>query len=198
METSSPATASAAGSVRVLLAEACWLRTSLAWERRDAAGTWLHLRTTLALNSESLYYRLNGARILAYDFPAWEITEDMPNALRRQISVRWANRALKMLEQGSPADAPAAYELLIERGVLRLRQLGDTDGAAALFREAALLPHAPDFAARVYAELLCRLGRETEALDWLRHIRPTLAESSASRRTVEERIKALEAKQRAK
>jgi tetratricopeptide (TPR) repeat protein len=77
---------------------------------------------------------------------------------------------------------------------IRLRALGDRAGAAALFRQAAELPGAPWYAARIHAELLREMGRPLEALAWLRQILPDLPADNpaAQRAVVQERIKGLE------
>jgi len=39
-------------------------------------------------------------------------------------------------------------------------------------------PNAPYFAARIYAELLRRMGRNAEAYDWLKKLYPTLPKAA--------------------
>jgi hypothetical protein len=77
---------------------------------------------------------------------------------------------------------------------IQLRALGDREGAARLFRQAAGQPQAPYYAARIHAELLRELGRPAEALAWLRQILPDLPASdpAAQRAVVLARIKGLE------
>lgn len=173
----------ALGGWRAAAAGACWLRANLAWERRDAATTRLLVELTVATDGRPAYFWLNGARMMAYDFPAWR-TAEAPAAVREKIVREEAGRALAFLERGA-AQHPGQAEFYLEMANLRLRALGDREGAARLFRQAAEQPGAPWHAARIHAELLRELGRPAEALAWLRQILPGLpADDPAARRDV--------------
>lgn len=180
------------GGIRAAVAGGFWLRTNLAWERRDGAATTSLLHLTVAADERPLYFWLNGARMLAYDLPEWR-TAGAPQALRQRVAGELARIALDFLATGRRSHAGTA-ELTIEMANIRLRALGDREGAARLFRQAAEQPGAPYYAARVHAELLRELGRPAEALAWLKQILPTLpADDPAARREVVlERIKGLE------
>jgi tetratricopeptide (TPR) repeat protein len=104
-----------------------------------------------------------------------------------------AQAALTFLERGLQVRGPAA-EIVVEMANIRLRALRDREGAARLFRQAAELPGAPYYAARIHGELLRELGRPAEALAWLRHIQSGLPENdpAAQRAVVLARIKGLE------
>jgi len=180
------------GGMRTVLAGGFWLRTNLAWERRDVAATTELLELTVAADERPLAFWLNGARMLAYDLPGWR-AEGAPAAVRQRNMNEQAQAALAFLERGQRSRGPAA-ELTIEMANIRLRALGDREGAARLFRQAAEQPGAPYYTARIHAELLRELGRPAEALAWLRQILPTLAadDPAAQRAVVLERIKGLE------
>jgi len=182
------------GGMRAAVASGLWLRTNQAWERQDAAGTTALLQLTVAADERPLYFWINGARMLAYDIPAWAGSADQPEAARRKAAGEGAAAAQVFLESGLCAH-PDSVELLIEAANIQLRAGGDREAAATLFRRAAEQPGAPYYAARIHAELLRGLGRPREALDWLRRIRPNLPASdpAACRAVVEQRIKALEA-----
>ncbi len=62
-----------AGGVRAVLADVTWLHMQLLWERRDWVATDLLLHSVAAIDPRPLYFWLNGARIIACDFPAWRI-----------------------------------------------------------------------------------------------------------------------------
>lgn len=181
------------GGFRAVVAGAFWLRANLAWERQDAAATRALLELAVAADDRPLYFWLNGARMMAYDFPAWQ-AGDPPLAVRRRRQERDAGEALGFLERGR-ARHGRSPALLVEMANIRLRALGDREGAARLFREAALLPGAPHYAARIHAELLRGLGRPAEALTWLRQVLPGLPadEPAAQRAVVEARIAELQA-----
>jgi hypothetical protein len=180
------------GGLRGAVADGFWLRTNLAWERRDVAATTALLRLTVAADERQLYFWVNGARILAYDLPEWR-ADGAPQALRQRLARDQARVALDFLEQGLRSHGPEAG-LFIEMANIRLRALGDREGAARLFRLAAEQPGAPYYAARIHAELLRELGRPAEALAWLNQILPGLpaTDPAARRDVVVARIRELE------
>lgn len=186
---------SALGGMRSAVASGFWLRTNLAWERRDPVETMAYLRLTVAADEAPRYFWVNGARMIAYDLSEWRQEAGMPAAMRRKVAEEQAYAALDFLGDGlrlHPGDAL----LLVEMANIRLRALGDREGAAQFFRRAAEQKGAPYYAARIHGELLVQLGRPAEALAWLRQILPTLpADDPAARReVVVQRIKALEAR----
>lgn len=180
------------GGMRSILAGGCWLRANLAWERRDAVATTALVHLTVAADERPLTFWLNGARMLAYDLPAWR-SEGAPAAVRQRFAAEQAEAAIAFLERGLVASGPSA-EFYVEMANIRLRSLGDREGAARLFRLAAEQPGAPYYAARIHAELLRELGRPDEALAWLRLILPGLPadDPAAQRAVVLARIKGLE------
>ncbi|WP_069962651.1 hypothetical protein [Lacunisphaera limnophila] len=172
------------GGMRSAAAGAYWLRANLAWERQDPVETRVWLERTVAADERPLYFWLNAARMIAHDFPAWRLTADAPLALRQRVEREQAEAALAWLDTGVRRRGPAAG-LYLEMADLRLRVLGDREGAARLFRLAAEQPGAPWQAARLHAEMLRLLGRPAEALAWLRQILPGLpADDPAARREV--------------
>lgn len=188
----SGSTLAALGGLRPAVAGAFWLRANLAWERRDAAATTAWVEFTVGADPRPLYFWLNGARMIAYDLREWR-SEALPAAWRERVAREQAERALAFLERGR-AQHPAQAEFYLEMANIRLRALGDREGAATLFRQAAEQPGAPWHAARIHAELLRELGRPREALDWLRRILPGLPadDPAACRDVVLQRIAELE------
>ncbi len=181
------------GGMRAVAAGGAWLQANLAWERHDVAATTAMLELTLAADDRPLYFWFNAARMMAYDFPVWR-TAEAPRAVQEKITAEEAHRALDFLERGL-ARHPAKGAFYLEMANIRLRSLGDKEGASALFRLAAEQPGAPYHAARIHGEILRELGRPQEALAWLRSILPGLpADDPAARRdVVEQRIRELEA-----
>jgi len=161
------------GGFRAMAADVLWLRTNLAWERRDAAATEALLRATVAADGRAVYFRLNGARMLAYDFPAWRTPPDAPAAVRARHAAGHAERALAFLDEGMASHGPDA-DSFIEMARICQQQPGDLPRAAGYYRQAAELPGAPYFAGRLHVELLVRTGGVREARDWLRGWLPRL------------------------
>src|SRR6266536_959897 len=69
---------------------------------------------------------------------------------------------------------PQSVDLWIERANIQLNALKDYAAAAESYRRAWEMPRAPYYVARLYAEVLRRAGRKTDALAWLVQIHPTL------------------------
>lgn len=153
------------GGFRAVAADLAWVHTHAAWEREDVAGTWAGCRRTVALDPRPLYFWINGARLLAYDVPVWRIRaggERMPVAERARIAQEQVTLALQHLENAR-RQHPARAAVLLEMGHLHLYGRGDLAAAADAYGEAADLPDAPLYAARLQAALLARLGRLEEA-----------------------------------
>jgi hypothetical protein len=109
--------------------------------------------------------------MMAYDVPQWRLAEAeatgyLPAAVRQRIVDEQVQAALRHLAQGRRFH-PDAAALWVEEAQIQLNVRSDLVAAAAAYREAARRPRAPYYAARVYGELLQRLGRYAEAYDWL-------------------------------
>lgn len=172
----------ALGRWRGAVANGLWLQATLAHEAGDAARTRARVRAAVAAAPESEYFRRNAARILAYDLPAWRVARESaaPAAVQRVWRRAAADEALAVLAPEEP-DAPTAR--LIEAARLELTVGEDRTAAAAWFRRAAERPDAPWHAGRLHARLLRELGRDREALAWLRAWCPRLpADDPAAQR----------------
>jgi hypothetical protein len=185
------------GGLRTLMADLIWLQMHLRWEQRDRAATRSLLRLATAVDPRPLYFWINGTRIIAYDFPTWQITAArpgvLPRAARDRIRCEEAAAALTFIDAGM-AYHPASAELWIERASIELNLLGEVGAAAESYRRAWQLPGAPYYAARLHAQLLRRAGRPAEALAWLKQLHPTLPaqDEAAAADLVLERIRELE------
>src|ERR1022692_4184056 len=62
------------GGFRAAVADVLWLKASQLAEERDLPATEEMLRLVSAIDSRSLYFWINGARIMAYDMPAWRVS----------------------------------------------------------------------------------------------------------------------------
>lgn len=153
------------GGFRGLVADWLWLRANVAWEHRDAARTTALLRAVMTIDDRSDYFRLNAARVIAYDLPTWKLPADAPKALIERVGTDHAEQALQWLEEGLRRGEPRPA-LWVEMARIRHDALHDLPGAAACFGRAAELPGAPPYAARLCVKLLVRSGFAAEARAW--------------------------------
>jgi tetratricopeptide (TPR) repeat protein len=186
------------GGFRALVADAVWLRLYALWERQDIGGTDTLVRLVTAIDPRPLYFWLNGARMLAYDVPAWRIHSQggfdaVPAELHARINREQARVALEHLASAMQFH-PDRFELWVERANIELNRLGDLAAAAASYRRAWEQPNGPYYAARLHAEVLRRDGRLPEALAWLKQLHPMLPpeDEAAAADVVLNRIRELE------
>lgn len=166
------------GGFRALVADAAWIRMYVLWEQRDLPATDTLIHVVSAVDPRPLYFWLNGARILAYDLKAWRIEaaggyEAVPPAAQARIARDQAAVAIRHLD-AAMAFHPASAEVWVERANIELNGLRDVAAAAESYRKGWEQPGAPYYAARLYAEMLRRLGRKAEALAWLVKLHPSL------------------------
>lgn len=186
------------GGFRALIADAAWIRLYVSWEQRDLPATDSLIRLVPAIDPRPVYFWLNGARIMAYDFAAWRIEaaggyDRLSRDQQDRIVREQAGNALRHLAAAVKIH-PARADLWIERANIELNRLHELDAAAESYRHAAELPDAPYYAARLHAEILRRQGRNLEALAWLIRLHPTLPKDSeaAAAGVVLSRIRELE------
>jgi hypothetical protein len=143
-----------AGGYGTLAADWLWLKTNLAWERRDAGATRRLIELTVAADPHSRYFWVNGARMLAYDLPSWRCANEprAPRAMHRMWRDSAAREAIALLERGLAWHENSAA-LRIEMANISLYALGDRARAAKHYRLAAAQPDAPPYAARLCARL---------------------------------------------
>jgi hypothetical protein len=166
------------GGFRALGAEFLWLKVNSEWEEKNLPATETAIRAVTAIDSRPVYFWINGARMIAYDMPNWRIERGggfdvVPLTVRTRVDEEQARIALEMLADARQVH-PESAELVIEVANIYLRRLHDITTAAQLYRQAAELPGAPFYAARIHAELLRNLGRRQEAHVWLVHLHQTL------------------------
>lgn len=160
------------GGFRAVTADFLWVRANADWEEQDLPTTQTLIKLVTTVDSRPLLFWINGARMIGYDMPVWRIDAaareggELPAVAQAQVFEEQARAALDLLERARVYH-PAEPLLLIEMGSIRHRKLGDLAGAAELYRQAALLPGAPYYAARIRGEMLRQLGRDREALAWL-------------------------------
>lgn len=187
------------GGFRALVADALWLRMYALWERRDLSGTDALARLVTGIDPRPVYFWINGARIIANDFPEWRIEAAggyaaVPATVQDRFREEQARLGLARLNEAMQYH-PASIDLWVERGNLELNRLGDLAAAAESYRRAWELPRGPYYAARLHGEILRRAGRFEEALAWLVQLHPQLPadDEAAAADVVLGRIRELEA-----
>ena len=165
------------GGLRALMADGLWLRTYVAWTARDGPRTEMLIRLVAIADGRPVDFWINGARIIACDIAEWRLAsadgDRMPGEVRRRIVEEQAQLALKHLTAAA-AIHPRTAAIRVEMGNIHLYRRRDLAQAAACYRLGAECPDAPFFAARIYAEILRRLGRDREAYAWLCSVYPGL------------------------
>src|SRR5581483_7128659 len=166
------------GGFRALAADLAWVRLYTVWETRDLAAADTLVRLVPAIDPRPVYFWLNGARIVAHDFAAWRIAaaggyDALPPARRERIEREQAEQAIALLA-AARAIHPGSADLWIEQANIELNECHDPAAAAESYRRAWESPNGPYYAARLYAEMLRRVGRRAEALAWLIKLYPSL------------------------
>jgi tetratricopeptide (TPR) repeat protein len=166
------------GGFRAIVADFFWMKTNSVWSDNDLPATQTLIKLVTAIDPRPLYFWQNGARMIAYDMPNWRIVEAggydvVSKAAQQQIDREQSAVALKYLNEafGYHPDSVLIY---VEMANVYLNRLKDVASAAEIYHKAALRSDAPYYVARIYGELLRRLGRNDEAYAWLKQLYPTL------------------------
>lgn len=175
-------TAGLLGGFRAIVADFFWIRANVGWADSDLPATQTLIKLVTTIDPRPQFFWINGANIIAYDMPHWRIIEAggyevVPESEQRRFDREQAALALRLLKEGFVYH-PHAVALYVCQANIQLNRSKDIAAAAESYRLAALQPGAPYFAARVYGELLRRMGRKQEAYLWLKQLYPTLPKAS--------------------
>jgi len=159
------------GGFRSITADLLWLEANRQWMQQAPAKTVATIRLVTRLDPDTSYFWINGARMIAYDMPHWRIDaiggrDELSEKRIQEINARFAEQGIDMMREALRFD-PGDPRYQLEIGQILLNRLDDVAGAAEWFARAARQPEAPPYAARIYAELLARLGRRREARAFL-------------------------------
>lgn len=185
------------GGFRAVMADFLWIRTNTIWERRDRVKLDAMVRLVTTLDPRPDFFWINGARMIAYDVPHWRIREEggydqVPESRQQAIDRDQAEQAFAMLERAREFH-PDKAKLYLEVGQIYLNRLKDNENAAKWFLLASQQPDAPYFAARIYAELLRRQGKDAEAYEYLKQLHRDLPDDPyAQKPIILDRIRELE------
>lgn len=169
------------GGFRAIVADFFWIKTNAVWETNDVPATQTFIKLVTAIDPRPIYFWINGARMIAYDMPHWRIAaaggyRAVSQSEQRRFDEEQSAIGIKYLNEAF-GHHPDAALLHIEIANIYLNRLKDNASAAEAYRKAAARPGAPFYAARIYAELLRRMGRKAEAYEWLKRLYPTLPKS---------------------
>lgn len=187
------------GGFRAIMADFLWIQTNTVWERRERAKLDSMVRLVTSIDPRPDFFWINSARMIAYDVPNWRIREEggydaVPEKRQQGIDLEQAEQAFALIERALEfhPDNPRLY---LEIGQIYLNRLDDPESAAPWFLRASEQPGAPYFAARIYAELLRRQGKNAEAYQFLRGLHDELPDGDpyAQKGIILERIRDLEA-----
>lgn len=169
-----------------------WVGAYGRWHRRDAAAMTEAMEWAVQLDPETLLYWLDGARMMAYDVPAWYRDMSMSERAWQQLRREQLAEAIAWLDRGREFH-PEQSALPIEQAVLWWTVAKNARAAEQALAAAQDCADAPWFVARIRAEMLVRLDRPQEALALLRAELPRLDAMNplAMRAVVEERIRDL-------
>lgn len=186
------------GGFRAIVADLFWIRTNAIWETNDLPGTQTSIKLVTAIDPRPTYFWLNGSRMIAYDMPNWRIDKAggwdvVPDTVKRRFDEEQSAVGVKFLENALEFH-PDHPLLVIEIANIYLNRLKDVETASKYFQRAYQLPGAPDYAARIYGELLRRLNRPADALAHYKTLYVTLSSDDVMhmKHVVLERIRELE------
>ncbi|MEI7652283.1 MAG: hypothetical protein WCJ96_09795 [Verrucomicrobiota bacterium] len=160
------------GGFRTVVADLTWIRSYVMWERRDRAGCEALMRAACALDPHSRYFWENTGYSIGYDLAHWEIIrrggyKNVPQETQERLFRSYARRGLDVLDDGLNY-SKSKLPLLVCAGQLAEIKLKDSALASRYYHEAAVLPYAPWYAARIAAHLDWDLGKREEAYQWYR------------------------------
>jgi len=182
------------GGFRTLMADILWLKTMIVWESENLEKTHSLIQFTTTVDPQPKFFWINGARIIANDMPHWMAAQGNTPEQTKRNTVVLAHSAIALLEKAKPhhQDKP---DILMEIGNIHLNRLRDARSAAEMYRKAYdEYESTPYYVARLYGQLLRRMGRNKEAYKFLTELHPTLPDGViyAQKNTVLQRIRQLE------
>ncbi len=168
----------ALGGYRNIAANLVWIELYRDWQRRRAPEVLEKMSLAVALNPDSEFFWIDGARIIANDMPVWEVGDDKADSLfdtqaGGEVRRDYGRRALAFLRK-APPEFSRDPEMLVEQGLIWWKKLDNLGRAADFFLRAASQENAPYYISRVYAELLHKNGQTEEAYQYLKRHYETL------------------------
>ena len=186
------------GGFRAIMADFLWIQANTVWEKRERAKFDSMLRLVTTIDPRPLFFWIHSARMIAYDVPHWRIREEggyraVPDSRQAEIDREQAEQAFALIRRALEFH-PDHPHLYLEIGQIYLNRLDDPEQAAPWFLRASEQANAPYYAARIYAELLRRQGKNPQALEYLQGLYHRLPDHDprAQKMIILERIRELE------
>ncbi len=176
------------GGFRAIIADFLWIRTNSIWEKRDRVKLDTMIRLVTTIDPRPDFFWINGARMTAYDVPNWRIQKEggyfkLPESRQQQIDREQSEQAFALLETAREFH-PDKAKFYLETGQIYMNRLKDDAKAAEWFLRASEKQDAPYFAARVYAELLRRDGKDEEAYKFLKKLHRELPDKPLAQKPI--------------
>lgn len=164
-------TFAALGGYRSVAANFVWISMYGDWRYRMEAEVLEKMELAVALNPDSLYFWIDGSRIIANDMPVWQVGEASMGTLfdsEEGIAIRreYGEQALRFLD-AAPDRLAGQVPMIVEKGAICWQRLGDLERALVYFNEAVSDEAVPNYVCRVYAELLAKNGQLSQACEYL-------------------------------
>ena len=176
------------GGFRAIIADFLWIQTNTIWENQDRVKLDTMIRLVTTIDPRPDFFWINGARMIAYDVPNWRIKEEggyfeLPESRQQQIDQEQAEQAFTLLETARKFH-PDKARLYLETGQIYMNRLKENLKAAEWFLLASKKPDAPYYAARIYAELLRREGKNKEAYEFLKYLHQELPDDPRTQKPI--------------
>lgn len=164
-------TLAALGGYRSVAANFVWISMYGDWRYRMKSDVLEKMELAVALNPDSLYFWIDGSRIIANDMPVWQVGEaSMATLFEDEVGIAirkaYGEQALRFLGR-APDRLAEEIPMIVEKGAVCWQRLGDLDRALVYFEKAVANEAVPNYVCRVYAELLAKNGRMSEACEYL-------------------------------
>ena len=160
------------GGLRTVIADGTWLRSYVAWEKRDRAACEGLMRTACALDPRARYFWENTGYVMGYDMAHWEIRRrggyaKVSQEIQDGLFKSYARKGLEVFEDGAKHTG-GNPGILISAGQMAEIKLKDNLLAASYYKRATESANAPWFSYFLCARALWEGGQKKESYAWYR------------------------------
>ena len=181
------------GGYRSIVADFTWLKSYIAWERRDIPATMANISLATKLDPHNTLFWHMGGGMIAYDMPHWIINERPHTPLQqRHVRELQGRQALEFLEEGLTF-IPDSRRLQLNKALIYEKVFNDIDKELEAYSLAAK-GDAPLFILRDYAKKLEKAGRLDDALRELKRAEASADKTHLSYKFLQEHIQEVENK----